>query len=244
MIRATTPTHVFNFSMSPSEFDKILITYKQGDEPVIEFTKEDLEISDFSVAHTFSEAETKLFDANKICFCQLRATMENQSIATKPYMLSIKDVLNDVALTDGNPDGTIAGTFTMDVDFEDVTSVASNSFEARVLVGLKGEAGPQGVQGPQGIQGPKSNKGDAGSIGFAKTITLSGWVDNSIIVSDSFFNSSDFAYVISPSYDSFKAFSDAVIKARVIAEGQMEFVCENTPSTDIACEILKVGING
>lgn len=84
---------------------------------------------------------------------------------------------------------------------------------------------------------------------YAKTmtVTLSGWVDNEIVVADPFFDSGDFIYGVAPvpTRGNVDAWNDAEILANVITNGQMVFSAKTTPSVDIECHIKKEAvING
>ena len=111
MIRATTPTHCFIFEEDPSRYAKILITYAQGNVPILEKTKDDLtieEITDdvpkkghYRAYFRLTQEETKRFN-NHICtpvMVQIRALTElDEALASEKIKIPIYDVLNDEVL--------------------------------------------------------------------------------------------------------------------------------------------------
>ena len=100
MIRATTPTHKFVFSVNISEFlKKILITYSQNGNIVLEKTESDLEIVGNSCSFTLSQEETLLFSSKSTVQVQVRAiSQNNKALASQKYFISVEDVLNEVIL--------------------------------------------------------------------------------------------------------------------------------------------------
>lgn len=115
MIRATTPKHIFLFGddHDPAEYKRILITYAQGDDIVLEKTKDDLTIETIVNEDTgdllgykawfrMTQDETKKFRANagKLVQVQVRAlTVEGEALASDKRIVSVQDVLNDEVLT-------------------------------------------------------------------------------------------------------------------------------------------------
>lgn len=111
MIRATTPKHIFIFEQNPEEtFDKILITYAQNGEIVLEKQKDDLEygvIEDgsgteqYSASFRLTQEETRKFSAKprNMVDIQVRAlTHSGEALASDKKSITVQDVLNDEVL--------------------------------------------------------------------------------------------------------------------------------------------------
>ena len=99
MYRATTPQQIFNLKTDAASLAKILITFTQGDEIVIEKTKEQLSIDGTVVSFRFTQEETKKFDANKAVYIQVRfKDAEGNVSASKKIAAQVEDVLNDEVL--------------------------------------------------------------------------------------------------------------------------------------------------
>lgn len=65
LIRATTPTHIFNLPIDTSTISKLLISYKQGDNIVLEKTEADCTLTSSKVELTLTqEAVDKFRKAN------------------------------------------------------------------------------------------------------------------------------------------------------------------------------------
>ena len=110
MYRATTPTHNFMFEVNPdTTFRSILITYVQGNEIVLEKTKEDLTFSEttnckgdvvYQASLHLSQEETNSFSAQSPVTVQIRAlTYDDEAIASEKMNVAVRDVLNDEVLT-------------------------------------------------------------------------------------------------------------------------------------------------
>ena len=102
----TTPKHTFTFPVEPDEFKRILITYAQGDQIILEKTEQDLTFEEVpikggKVAYTgwlrLSQAETLLFDTSKKTFTvQVRAiTHYGEAIAGEKHVFGLDLALND-----------------------------------------------------------------------------------------------------------------------------------------------------
>ena len=111
MIRATTPRHFFIFKNDPSEYSKILVTYAQEGNIVLEKNKEDLTIeqktnpctgeTEWVAYYRLSQQETKKFLASteKSVKVQIRAlTTSGEALASEKKGLTVYDVLNDEVL--------------------------------------------------------------------------------------------------------------------------------------------------
>ncbi len=109
MIRATTPTHTFDFGTKfnlPVELSKVLISYYQNGSQVLEKEKSDLSWSvgrDQSLVGsvTLTQAETKLFSPLYDVEIQVRVlTSEGDALAGPIVRRKVFDVLDDEVLTD------------------------------------------------------------------------------------------------------------------------------------------------
>lgn len=100
-----TPTHYFTFPVSPDDLDKVLITYAQDGQIVLEKTKDDLEFKereedDGTMSYlgyfTFTQEETLMFDGRKPKYCmQVKAkTMLDEVLGSNIQYYSIEPALN------------------------------------------------------------------------------------------------------------------------------------------------------
>lgn len=106
MYRATTPRHTFVFNVNPEEtFQKILVTYAQDNEIVLEKGKEDLTFttsgaSEYEATLTLTQEETKLFNNKSSVKVQVRVlTYNGEAAASTKMTIPVNDVLNDEVLT-------------------------------------------------------------------------------------------------------------------------------------------------
>lgn len=109
MIRATTPKHMFIFDTDPSVYERILITYAQGGEIVIEKEKDDLTIEEFTDSNDGTQKYNAWFrltqeEANsfspKMVAVQVRAlTTSGEALASEQMSFRVEDVLNDEVLS-------------------------------------------------------------------------------------------------------------------------------------------------
>lgn len=96
MIRATTPTHRLELHTDVNYIDKILITYKQNGNVVLEKTEEDVDKGDEWVKVNLTQEETKLFADYMPAEVQVRIkTNEGKVIASKVIKVTVGEVLND-----------------------------------------------------------------------------------------------------------------------------------------------------
>lgn len=82
---------------------------------------------------------------------------------------------------------------------------------------------------------------DYGAKSFTVTLTVAGWSNNAQTVSNSNFETSGYAYIVSPVSGSFTDYGTAQIYADdVTTSGQMTFHCAETPSTALTVNITRV----
>ena len=100
MIRATTPTHEFVLPFDYEQFvGKILITYSQDDEIVVEKTENDIAIVGNSISIKLTQEETAVFKPNKYVKVQVRIlTLGGEALASDIISKPVCDVLNDEVL--------------------------------------------------------------------------------------------------------------------------------------------------
>ena len=110
MIRATTPKHTFIFDEDPSLYSRILITYAQGNQVVMEKNKDDLtietvitpcETTEYHAWFRLTQDETKAFQAtpgNQVKVQVRVLTPAGEALASDKKTISVQDVLNDEVL--------------------------------------------------------------------------------------------------------------------------------------------------
>lgn len=106
MIRATTPKHMFIFDTDPSVYERILITYAQNGEIIIEKGKDDLtieEITDSGVQKynawfRLTQEEANKFSARMVAVQVRVLTTSGEALASEQMSFRVEDVLNDEVL--------------------------------------------------------------------------------------------------------------------------------------------------
>lgn len=76
MRQGTTPTHTFQLPFEVQNADKLLITYAQRDEVVLQKTREDCTVDGKTVETTLTQEETFQFDPKGAVQIQLRILTE------------------------------------------------------------------------------------------------------------------------------------------------------------------------
>jgi hypothetical protein len=99
MIRATTPTHKFTLPFNYTQYvKKILITYYQKGNIVLEKNENDVQIDGNIVSYKLTQEETKLF-SNGFVRVQVRVlTINDDALASEEQTVPIDNVLNDEVL--------------------------------------------------------------------------------------------------------------------------------------------------
>lgn len=99
MVRGTTPTLVFNLPFNVSVLKTLYITFKyfkDGQSKSLEKTLDDCQVSEKSIAVTFTQAETLDFPISGTMQIQLRAVTTNSTaIASKIYSVSVDRILKE-----------------------------------------------------------------------------------------------------------------------------------------------------
>ena len=112
--------------------------------------------------------------------------------------------------------------------------------------GERGPEGPAGAQGPIGPEGPRGEQGPQGEPGpkaepFSVTLTGSGWAENEQTVSHDKILTGAYSYIVCPAEESYMAYATAIVRAKDVGtNGQMTFVCTETPESDLVVNILRV----
>ena len=126
------------------------------------------------------------------------------------------------------------------------------SDELKIPAGEKGEKGdpgpegPAGARGPIGPEGPRGEQGPQGEPGpkaepFSVTLTGSGWAENEQTVSHDKILTGAYSYIVCPAEESYMAYATAIVRAKDVGtNGQMTFVCTETPESDLVVNILRV----
>lgn len=108
IIRLQTAEQVFDIDIAPDDIAAMRITYEQDGATVIEKDKDDLVFSPledddcgflYRATFTFTQAETKLFNANSNVTVQLHVlTTTGQSLPSHQWSVEIYPILNDTIL--------------------------------------------------------------------------------------------------------------------------------------------------
>ena len=101
MRRATTPTHRFELPFSYSKYvSKVLISYGQGDEIVLEKTESDVVVKDDRLmCVTLTQEETNKFSDTLPVKMQVRVlTLGGNVVASRQILRIVGEVLNDEVL--------------------------------------------------------------------------------------------------------------------------------------------------
>ena len=118
--------------------------------------------------------------------------------------------------------------------------------------GEKGDPGPEGPAGPRGDPGPTGPQGPEGPVGLqgepgpkaepiSVTLTESGWAENEQTVSHDKILTGAYSYIVCPDEESYMAYATAIVRAKDVGtNGQMTFVCTETPEADLLVNILRV----
>lgn len=151
MIRATTPTHIFNIPFETDMIKELLITYSQRKTPVVQKLMDDCVFDGKTIAVTLTQRDTARFSARKVVEIQLRVlTKSDTALAGKITEVDVGRILDDDILgkdpdkkpTDiiGNPDVVDTCCCTFDVDFGEVYIIGTGGFPED-YEGVYGEAG-------------------------------------------------------------------------------------------------------
>ena len=151
MIRATTPTHIFNLPIETDTIKELLITYSQRKKPVVQKLIDDCVFDGKTIAVTLTQRDTARFLERKSIEIQLRVlTTSDTALAGNITEVDIDRILDDDILGKdpekkpteiiGNPDVLDTCCCTFDVDFGEVYIIGNGGFPED-FEGVYGEAG-------------------------------------------------------------------------------------------------------
>lgn len=96
MRRGTTPTHEYELPFETNAIKKIIITYAQRDEIVLEKKTEDCTMDGTIVSVTLTQEETLRFDSSKHVKIQVKILLFNGKVlVSNKITKAISDVLNE-----------------------------------------------------------------------------------------------------------------------------------------------------
>lgn len=99
MIRGTTPTHTFNLKIEARTIRALRITYKQGENVVLEKTEEDATMSGYTIKVKLTQEDTYKFQANIPVQIQLKIKTTSQDVlASRIKTMSVAAILNEEVL--------------------------------------------------------------------------------------------------------------------------------------------------
>ena len=152
MIRATTPTHIFNLPFETSTIKELMISYAQRRNVVIEKFKDDCVFDGKMIALTLTQRDTLKFSDRRPVEIQLRVvTTSDTALAGDITEIEIGRVLDgDVMGSDpkklptgiiGDSDAIDSCCCNFDVDFKELYIVETES------------SFPEGYEGEYGVEG-------------------------------------------------------------------------------------------
>ena len=92
MIRGTTPVIKLTLPMQ-IDFDVLYITFRQGEENILEKTLTDVTIDGTTIFLPLSQADTLLFDQGNTVWVQLRGKVGEIAYASKIMRVAVSDIL-------------------------------------------------------------------------------------------------------------------------------------------------------
>ena len=99
MIRGTTPTHIFEIPFDSSLLKKILITYFQNNQIVVEKTEDDCTLEGNSITVKLTQEDTLKFSHRRPVEIQIRVlTVDDTALATVIREVEVGRVLNEEVL--------------------------------------------------------------------------------------------------------------------------------------------------
>lgn len=139
MIRATTPTHIFNLPIETSLIKELLITYSQRKTPVIDKQLEDCVLDGKTIAVTLTQRDTARFSDRRPVEIQLRVlTTSDTALAGTITEVDVDRVLDDDILGSDpkrkptsiiGEDGTaITSCCQFDVEFGEIYIIDAGGF--------------------------------------------------------------------------------------------------------------------
>lgn len=100
MRRGTTPTHEFELPFETNAIKKIIITYAQRDEIVLEKRTEACEMNGNVVSVRLTQEDTLRFDSSKQVKIQIKALLFDGNVPVSDELIKpVADVLNEEVMT-------------------------------------------------------------------------------------------------------------------------------------------------
>lgn len=151
MIRATTPTHIFNLPFETDTIKELLITYMQHKTPVVQKLTDDCVFDGKTIAVTLTQRDTARFSERRKVEIQLRVlTTSDTALAGGIAEIDIGRILDDDILGKdpekkpteiiGNSEAVDTCCCTFDVDFGEIYIIGTGSFPED-YEGVYGETG-------------------------------------------------------------------------------------------------------
>lgn len=97
MYRGTTPTLNFLFDMDLEQLNiaAFYLSFKQGNEIVLEKELQDLEIDKNKVSIQLTQQDTLKMNANNVVYIQGRIKVDNEAYATNIIKTTLSDILKE-----------------------------------------------------------------------------------------------------------------------------------------------------
>lgn len=138
MIRATTPTHIFNIPFDTSLIKELLITYSQKKIPIVDKVLDDCVLDGKRIALTLTQRDTSKFSDRRNVEIQIRIlTTSDTSLAGTIVETEVDRVLDDDILGSdpkkkptvitGDDDISTLSTCEFDVDFGEIYIIGDGS---------------------------------------------------------------------------------------------------------------------
>ena len=151
MIRATTPTHIFNLPFKTDTIKELLITYSQRKTPVVQKLMDDCVFDGKTIAVTLTQRDTARFSDRRAVEIQLRVlTTSDAALAGNITEVDVGRILGDDILGKdpekkpteiiGNSNVVDTCCCTFDVDFGEVYIIGTGGLPED-YEGVYGEAG-------------------------------------------------------------------------------------------------------
>lgn len=99
IFQGSTPTNEISIPFPKNLIDKVVVTYEQDGNIVLEKYTDDLTISDYSVTAELNQEETLRFEADKMVVIQIKVkTTDGDVIPSDKMYASVYEVLNKEVL--------------------------------------------------------------------------------------------------------------------------------------------------
>lgn len=96
MRRGTTPVHIFTTDVDLTSATDIYLTYRVGDENIIEKTKDEMQVSSDQIEVKLSQSETLAINEKEYVYMQIRAKFaDGTAIASNIIKVQAYRILKD-----------------------------------------------------------------------------------------------------------------------------------------------------